>query len=48
MTSEARKALAADLEDVLLRFRGNPDDAETIRRVIEDLLADDNRPDQRP
>jgi hypothetical protein len=37
--SNRNKALAADIEDVLLRFRGNPDDAETLRRVTEDLLA---------
>lgn len=36
---QSARALAADLEDVLLRFRGNPDDCETLRRVANDLWA---------
>jgi hypothetical protein len=32
-------SLAADLEDVLLRFRGHAEDAETLRRVADDLYG---------
>ena len=31
-------ALAADIEDVLLRFRGTEADCETLRDVVEQIL----------
>lgn len=40
MTKEQLCALAADIEDVLLRFRGDPEDAETLRNVTEELLTE--------
>ena len=33
-------ALAADIEDILLRFVGDPTDAETLAQVAEDLLQE--------
>lgn len=35
----ALRALAADIKDVLLRFRGHDHDVETLRSAVEDLLA---------
>lgn len=40
------RSLAADIEDVLLRFRGNPSDGEILRDVADELyeVADDFYP----
>lgn len=43
MEPETLRALAADIEDVLLRFRGNPDDAETLRNVADAMLGGADR-----